>query len=82
MMRRQTACRPPAQASFASAVASDGRFNFSVPSGVYDLCVFAQGGALRGGASSRGGAWGQVVGPFSILVDRDIESLLVDIGRR
>jgi hypothetical protein len=75
-------CRPPAQASFSSAVDSDGRFSFSVASGVYDLCVFGAGGAPRGGGASSGAAWNAVVGPFSVVVDRDIESLLVDIGRR
>ncbi|HEX4998042.1 MAG TPA: carboxypeptidase-like regulatory domain-containing protein [Terriglobia bacterium] len=77
---QQGGCRPPARAAFVSSVSSDGRFDFRAPAGVYDLCVFQAGG--RGGAASSGAGWGVFAGPFTFVVDRDIDTLLVDIGRR
>jgi hypothetical protein len=76
------ACRPPAQASFTSAVSNEGQFTFALPSGVYDLCVFQQGGGVGAGGRGGGAAWGVFAGPFSVVVDRDIETLIVDLGRR
>jgi hypothetical protein len=83
IQRGAAACLPPARASFTSAVSSEGRFDFSLPSGVYDLCVFANGAVPRGGrgaASSGGAAWRALAGPFSLVVNRDIDTVLVDIS--